>query len=302
MTSTPPPSRRGRITWYQVALTLTADLVVLLAFLFFALGSASLDIRASPLPPAAPIVPTPPAPPWPPTARLLAIEEGIGATPSEDVQLSIALQDADGRSLVSVGESQPYVLASVSKLYLMVAYLAQVEAAGERLGEDDLDLLDPMIRYSDNRTATRTWERIGKLDGINDFLASHNLRPLTLVEDDAWGTLEASPAEVAELVRLLAQGALLAPESTQLAMRLLSRIDDEQDWGISSGVSEDGTVVYLKNGWYPEEDGWRINSAGAVQTPKGTYYLAVFAYPTPTMEDGIDRIEDVASLINAAMR
>ena len=297
-----PPSR-SRPTWFQVVLALSADLVVVLAFMFFALGSAALDSPARaalPAPPAAIV-----APPdiWPPANRLIAIEEElITRPPVEEVNLGVAVQDQQGRTLVSVDDSQPFVLASVAKLYLLAAYLAQVEAREERLGEDDLDLLDPMIRYSDNRTATNVWEEIGELDGLNRFLIAHDFQPLTIAEEGAWGTLEASPAEVAALLQRLAGGSLLAPESTQLAMRLLSRVDEDQNWGVSSGVAETGSTVFLKNGWYPEEDGWRINSAGAVQTPRGTYFIAVFAYPTPTMDAGVEMVERVASQLNSAMR
>jgi beta-lactamase class A len=290
-----------------VALALTADLVILLAFLFFALGSAALDsparaaLPARPAPPAAVVVPPPEV--WPPAGRLIAIEEELTTRPqAEEINLSVAMQDAEGRTLVAVDDSEPFVLASVAKLYLMVAYLSQVDALGQRLGEDDLDLLDPMIRYSDNRTATSVWKRIGELQGLNRFLASHGLEPLTIAEEGAWGTLEASPSEVAALLQRLASGGLLAPESTQLAMKLLSRIDEDQAWGVSAGVPEEGTTVYLKNGWYPERDGWRINTAGAVETPRGTYFIAVFAYPTPTMDAGVEMVERVASQLNSAMR
>ena len=295
---------RNHLTWYQVVLTLTGDLIVLLLFLFFALGRAALDVdvQARPQPPAAPVVSPVPPQAWPPTAQLSAIEQDLTTSPpEEDTRLSVAVQDEQGRMLVSVDDEEPYVLASVSKVYLMAAYLGQVEERGERLGEDDMDLLDPMIRYSDNDTATRVWNRIGGLDGVNDFLALHGLKPLTITEDDAWGTLQASPAEVTELLRLLEEGKLLDPEATQLAMRLLSRIWDEQAWGVTSGTSEATSTVYLKNGWYPDRDGWRVNTAGAVTTPQGTYFVAVFAYPTPTLEGGVELVESVAARINAAM-
>ncbi len=298
-----PALSRTRPTWFQVVLALTADLVIVLAFLFFALGNAALDSRARAARPAPPSAIVAPPEVWPPANRLIAIEEELTARPPvEEVQLGVAMKDAQGRTLVAVDDSQPFVLASVGKLYLLVAYLAQVDSLEERLGEDDLDLLDPMIRYSDNRSATNVWEEIGELQGLNRFLLTHGFQPLTIAEEGAWGTLEASAGEVAALLQRLVAGRLLTPESTQLAMKLLSRIDEDQAWGVSSGVPEAGSTVYLKNGWYPEEDGWRINSAGAVQTPRGAYFIAVFAYPTPTMDAGVEIVERIATQLNSAMR
>src|SRR5687768_12906581 len=91
------PRSRKRPTWFQVALALTADLVVVLAFLFFALGSAALDSPARaalPAPPAAIVVPPEV---WPPANRLIAIEEELTTRPPvEEVKLGVAMQDAQG--------------------------------------------------------------------------------------------------------------------------------------------------------------------------------------------------------------
>jgi hypothetical protein len=121
-------------------------------------------------------------------------------------------------------------------------------------------------------------------------------------EKGAWGSLEASPADVAGFLEMLASGVLLDAESTQVAMNLLSRIDKDQAWGVTAGASSPGTRVYLKNGWFPDEDGWRINSVGEIEGPQGAYFMAVFAYPADTMAKGVDLVEGIASSVNAIMR
>jgi hypothetical protein len=106
---------------------------------------------------------------------------------------------------------------------------------------------------------------------------------------------------VAELLRRLSSGRLLDPESTQLAMALLADIHEEQSWGVSAGADAPGARIFLKNGWYPEEDGWRVNSAGMVQGGTGGYVLVVFSYPDESLDEGIALVEEVAGQINAFM-
>jgi hypothetical protein len=57
----------------------------------------------------------------------------------------------------------------------------------------------------------------------------------------------------------------------------------------------------LKNGWYPEAEGWRLNSAGIIVSPGAQYVLTILTDSSPTMESGIELIERLATRINAYM-
>jgi hypothetical protein len=59
--------------------------------------------------------------------------------------------------------------------------------------------------------------------------------------------------------------------------------------------------VFLKNGWYPEEEGWRVNSAGLVETAADRYVLVVLVYPASGMEEGVRLIESIAGRVNRFM-
>jgi hypothetical protein len=280
------------------------DLVIVAAFLAVALGNASTfgeQASGQNLAPAAAI----PAPiiSWPPLARLDALQVELAtALPESETAMGVVALGKDGNEILGFNADQPFVLASVAKVYLLAAYLDGVRSAERKPDDEDLALLDPMIRYSDNDSATDVFKDVGKEEGLNAFLASRGLAPLATVDKGSWGSLEASPAEVAGFFRMLASGSLLDAESTQVAMNLLSRIDKDQAWGVSAGASAPGTKVYLKNGWYPDEDGWRINTVGDIDGPRGEYFLAVFAYPTETMSQGVNLVEEIASTVNAIMR
>ena len=60
-----------------------------------------------------------------------------------------------------VREGVQYRSASVVKAMLLVAYLRRADVRGRALRADERALLDPMIRFSDNRAADRVHARSG---------------------------------------------------------------------------------------------------------------------------------------------
>jgi hypothetical protein len=213
----------------------------------------------------------------------------------------MALLDEQGNLALDVGGSKPFVLASVGKIYVLVAYLDTLTREGLGPAEADMELLQAMIRWSDNDSATSLWKRIGSDQGLADFLARKGLPSVRAREAGSWGTLNASAEQVAGLIWRLEEGRLLEPASTQMALSLLSDITDDQAWGISAGVQEPGSLAVLKNGWYPEDDGWRVNSAGAVHTAEHDYVLVILTDSQPSFEDGVDLVETMARRVNAVM-
>jgi hypothetical protein len=287
-------------------LALAADAGVLLAFFYVALGAGSppgqsaqgegviemMDART-----AAPDIVAPGRSAGP--GLLKAELEGmLGASPGD---VGIAVLDSEGDLLLGTGSEQPFVLASVAKVYILAAYLDQVHGEDRRLTDEDVYLLQAMIRYSDNDSASTLWNRIGEEAGLAAFLGAKGIDVVTTTEEGAWGTLNASARQVGELLWQLAYGDMLDPESRQVALSLLADVEEEQAWGISAGAKRSEAKVFLKNGWYPEEEGWRVNSAGLVETAADRYVLVVLVYPASGMEEGVRLIESIAGRVNRFM-
>jgi hypothetical protein len=291
---TTPPARARQ----AVMLALLGDVVVLslLAGLLYAGRQSEGALPAAAPPATAPIVD-------PDVARLALLQSEVGqvATPGPP-RVGVTLLSAEPAPLVSYNADQPFVLASVAKVYILTAYLDLIAQGGRRPTESDMELMQDMIRWSDNRSASTLWRRIGGPQGLAEFLAKSGKEPLWTVEEDAaWGTLAASPRQVAQFLWDLMLGKLLDPESTQIAVAFLSQVDETQRWGVSAGVAETSSIVMLKNGWYPEAEGWRLNSAGIIVSPGAQYVLAILTDSSPTMESGIELIERLATRINAYM-
>jgi hypothetical protein len=237
-----------------------------------------------------------------PIPSLQSVEADVRhAIEASESDVGMALIGPEGAPVLSIAADEPFVLASVSKLYLLVAYLDRLYQTEQKPSDADMAVLQPMIQSSDNDSATAIWTRIGGEEGLLAFLASKGLPPVQPVEEDAWGTLQASPAQVADLLWRLESGTLLDPESTQLAKVLLSDIVFDQSWGVSAGADQPSTEVFLKNGWYPETEGWRVNSAGIIQARNKDYVLVIFSYPNASLEEAIVLLESVAAPINDYM-
>jgi beta-lactamase family protein len=288
----------------HVLVALLADIAVLGAFFYVTLDRGDSSVSSALSPPAVQMMdgraaaPAPAQDPWG-LGVVKADIERIANTTSTD--LGVAIVDSEGKMILNQDANRPFVLASVAKLYILAAYLDQVTADERGLSDTDVFLLQAMIRSSNNSAASALWTSIGEEEGLAAFLQSKDLDVVTTIEKGAWGTLNASAGQVGELLWQLADGRLLDQESTQMALTLLSDIEEDQAWGVSAGAMAFGNKVFLKNGWYPEEDGWRVNSAGLVETPADKYVLVVLAYPTPNMDEGITLIESIAGRINGYM-
>jgi hypothetical protein len=86
----------------------------------------------------------------------------------------------------------------------------------------------------------------------------------------------------------------------------LQKVTPGQRWGITAGTESGeraNAAVGLKNGWYPADSGWRINSIGFIVSRDAQQYysIAVLTNDQPSRSYGIDTIEGVAREIRASL-
>lgn len=137
----------------------------------------------------------------------------------------------------------PVPAASVIKVMFMVAYLRQPSVRGRALTDADRDLLRPMIRRSDNATATR----------IADMLGPRPMRRLARRADmqdfsytRPWGLSRTSARDQARFMLRIRRH--LPDRHERYALRLLARIVERQRWGIGE-VDTSGWRKQFKGGW-----------------------------------------------------
>lgn len=210
-----------------------------------------------------------------------------------------------GEVLFARDEGRAYPLASVAKLYILGAYLDHV-ALEQRAPDDwEYELLDAMIGYSDNYAAEYLWQMLGGMDAMQAFLNGRGFFDFVPAEDFSWGGSADTPTEVAAFVLQLTDGSLLDPYSTALARTLLSQVTESQRWGITAGIAsaDPDAIILLKDGWYPGDSGWLVNSAGIVIPSNGapTYAIVILGESFVSYEDGLDAVNEIATMANGLL-
>jgi beta-lactamase class A len=133
--------------------------------------------------------------------------------------------------------------ASVIKVMFMAAYLRQKSVRDRRLRRADKDLLRPMIRRSDNHSATtianrlgpRPMKRLARRAGMEDFAYT---RP--------WGLSTTSARDQARFMSRLER--YIPKRHERYARYLLSHIIKRQRWGIAK-VTPPEWRLFFKSGW-----------------------------------------------------
>jgi len=134
--------------------------------------------------------------------------------------------------------------ASVLKTMLLVAYLRRPGVRDRPLAASDRALLGPMIRWSDNVTATSVRNIVGDagLVRLARRAGMRRFRPASPV----WGL---SSVDAADQSRYLLHIDRLVPKRHRAyALRLLGSVVGSQRWGIAK-VRPPGWALYFKGGW-----------------------------------------------------
>lgn len=134
--------------------------------------------------------------------------------------------------------------ASVLKAMLLVAYLRQPAVRDRPLRASDRALLIPMVRWSDNATASRVRVIVGDagLDALSRRSGMHRFVPAMPI----WGL---SRVDAADQSRFMLHVDRYVPSRHRAwALRQLGSIVRPQRWGIAR-VRPQGWALYFKGGW-----------------------------------------------------
>jgi hypothetical protein len=208
------------------------------------------------------------------------------------------------------GGPTPQDEASIVKVAIIEALLAG--SHGQQLSSSEQTLAQNMIEMSDNDAATSLWNLVGASSGVRSFDSLVGLTkttPSTCVECPGfpwpgWGLSTTTPADQLTLLRLLVQpNAVLSSQARAYALNLMENVTASEVWGVSGGVPS-GVTLALKNGWLPlnsTDTDWQINSIGWVSGDGRNYLVAVLTTGDPSEQYGIDTIDQLSSMVWAAL-
>ena len=202
--------------------------------------------------------------------------------------ISFAVVDEDGR-LRGDHVDRVHHSASVVKAMFLAAYLREPGVRDRDLRQSDRDLLGPMIKRSDNGTATTVYNKVGD-DAL--WRLAHDARMRRFRPDATWGLSEITPSDQA---RFFSRYERHVPRRhRRYAMGLLKKIVPSQRWGIPP-VAPRGWSLHFKGGWSPSYDsGWRVNQVMLLRDPPRRFSLAILTRFNPSFSYGRETIREVA--------
>ena len=223
--------------------------------------------------------------PW---AKRVRAAERYADTRQGIVSFAVVGED---RKLRGDHVDRPHNSHSVVKAMLLLAYLRQPDVRHRDLTEADRDLLRPMIRRSDNQTATTVYQRVGA--GALYSLA-REARMKHFSTQPVWGLTQITARDQARFFFRIQR---LAPDRHRdFAMRLLTEIVKGQRWGIPP-VAPRGWTLHFKGGWAPtSSDGgrWGINQVALLRKAPRRFSLAILTRYSPSKAYGIRTLRGVA--------
>ena len=157
-------------------------------------------------------------------------------------RVRFAVVDDDGRLYRYLARTE-VPMASLLKVMLMTAYLRHGAVRDRNLRERDRDLLAPMIRWSDNATASAILDFVGDR-AVRRLARRAGMRRFRL--RDPWGLSLTSARDQARFMWRLER--YIPPRHRGYARRLLRTIVRSQRWGIAAAVP-DGWTIHFKGGW-----------------------------------------------------
>src|SRR3712207_4847143 len=167
-----------------------------------------------------------------------------------------------------------------------------------RLTQWEQNQIRAMIRVSDNAAASRLLAHMGGARALQRYLTKIGITN-TAINGYAWGASTTTAQDMARLMTKLGNCTILLPRLCRYALETMRSVVPSQKWGVSAGLPASATVA-IKNGWYPQNNGWGINSIGFVSGEGGVYGIAVYTNPDPSMAYGVETIEAISSQVAAA--
>jgi beta-lactamase class A len=234
-------------------------------------------------------------------ARDLHVLSPAAAAIARDRQglVGVAVYQLATGDLHSFQGTQAFPMYSTTKVPIMLTVLDRALREERQVAAREQALIEAMIKVSDNNAASALLADVGGAAVVERYLKRIGITN-THMNDYAWGSSTTTAQDMARLMAKLGSCSTLVPRLCRYALETMQNVVRSQKWGVSAGVPDPGGVA-LKNGWYPQRNGWGINSIGLVTSGGKQYAIAVFTNPDPSMAYGVETIERISTEVFPAV-
>ncbi|MET0896544.1 MAG: serine hydrolase [Mycobacterium sp.] len=247
--------------------------------------SADTTPQATVAAPQASLPAVPAAPPAPSTAPFDGLETRVGQATADaaasGADIEIVVLDRDTGQLVSNGDTKPYPIASVVKLFIADDLLLQESEGKTKLSAADRKSLDIMLRSSDDSAAQMFWDRSGGNAVIARIKARYGLAATTAPYNGHWDVTTSTSGDLVRYYDMLLNGTGgLPPEQADIIINNLAQSTPTgtdgypQRFGIPDGLNAEPVAV--KQGWFCCWNGGnQLHVSTGIIGPDRRYVMAI---------------------------
>ena len=203
--------------------------------------------------------PLPAAPPTPPTAGLDGLDARVRQATADAAKsganIETVVLDRNTGQTISNGNTNPFPIASVAKLFIADDLLMQASKGQTTLSPADRQSLDVMLRSSDDSAAQTFWNRGGGNAILARVKARYGLPGTTAPSNGHWDVTTSTASDLVQYYGKLLDGSGgLPPEQANVIIGNLAQSTPTgtdgypQRFGIPEGLYAEPVAV--KQGWF----------------------------------------------------
>lgn len=209
--------------------------------------------------PQATVHPLPQTPPARPAAPLAGLDDRVRQATADaaasGADIEVVVLDRDTGQTVSNGDTRPFPIASVVKLFIADDLLLRESRGEAELSAADRAALDVMLRSSDDSAAQTFWDRSGGNAVVTRIVARYGLTGTTAPYNGHWDVTTSTASDLVRYYAKLLDGSGGLPSAQtnvimgNLAQSTPTGIDGyPQRFGIPEGLYAEPVAV--KQGWF----------------------------------------------------
>jgi len=214
-------------------------------------------------------------------------------------RVSVALHDRVTGAGLAVG-TRRFRTASIVKVDILAALLLD----DDTLTSSQRALATDMITVSDNDAASSLFRTVGGVSGLNKANATFGMKETKA--NPAWGITTTTAADQVRLLHSITAGdGPLSTAATKFVLGLMTKVVEEQRWGVPAAAPTGASGVWVKNGWVQvsaDSGLWVVNSIGRITEDGHDWLMAVLSDHHATQQKGIDIVEQAATVALRSMR
>lgn len=214
--------------------------------------------------------------------------------------VGVSIRDVTRHRSYGYNDETRFLMASSSKIPIMLEYFHYIETHGQKPSAHDKALLQTMIENSNNNAAQYFYDKFNDGTGLKKYLTSVGDPDYTPSTGGfGWGTF--APRDMVRLLGSFYWGDVTNASDRALGLYYMTHVESDQRMGVGT-TAPNGAYVALKDGWVTGPDGkWAANSSGIVIVHGEMYIISVYTQKQSTLKGAYSILDKVCAQVEQVL-